>query len=475
MKQEFDVTKLFTRGKSQLQLAITTLVVILLAVSSIFTLVYTYLKTSDAALQSATQMMKATNANTRRDILRYMGTAKRTVTAAAWDFRGLDSVRGHYNEIFSALAGQIRAQREIFAVSVGDSTGSLLMVGKIFDEPKYSVNKAKPLPKEVIYRSHYVDKPGGIEYYLYMNKKMEVVDRENVPAGKITYDARTKAWFKDAEKAKGNAWADVRIYQNGEFGTANIEAIRDAQGKTKLVVMASIALSLNDGISSRLTVGKNGIAFMLDGSGDVIAYPDMDRIIRCEEKPKEEPPKEKTGAPAAPKEAAPRCKFNKVNEINNVALATAFEKYRAKANLGDAGNIPKELEYRDYHKAIRRLDEKGRTAFDKVYTFNEPEQKILLKTPLPKEVMPTVDDVLESINYVYYLRFSAAGEDYLASFQDFPTSYGKEWMIGVLIPTNDFIGALKSTIFQVSLISLFLFLFYRSRRSSMPRTVFSRL
>ena len=54
MKQEFDVTKLFTRGKSQLQLAITTLVVILLAVSSIFTLVYTYLRTSDAALQSAT-------------------------------------------------------------------------------------------------------------------------------------------------------------------------------------------------------------------------------------------------------------------------------------------------------------------------------------------------------------------------------------------------------------------------------------
>lgn len=463
MKQEFDVTKLFTRGKSQLQLAITTLVVILLAVSSIFTLVYTYLRTSDAALQSATQMMKATNGNTRRDILRYMGTAKRTVTAAAWDFRDLASVRGHYNEMFSALAGQIRAQREIFAVSVGDSTGSLLMVGKIFDEPKYSVNKAKPLPKEVVYRSHYVDKPGGIEYYLYMNKKMEVIDRENVPAGKINYDARTKVWFKDAEKAKGNAWTDVRIYQNGEFGTANVEAIRDAQGKTKLVVMASIALSLNDGISSRLTVGKNGIAFMLDGNGDVIAYPDMDRIIRCEEKAKDEAakdkgalPKEKPAAGNPPKEAPPRCRFNKVGEIQNPALAAAFEKYRVKANLSDTSNIPKELEYRDYHKAIRRLDENGRKAFDKVFTFNESEQKILLKEPLPKEVIPTVDDVLESINYTYYLRFSAAGEDYLASFQDFPSSYGKEWMIGVLVPTNDFIGALKSTIFQVSLISLFI-------------------
>ena len=32
------------------------------------------------------------------------------------------------------------------------------------------------------------------------------------------------------------------------------------------------------------------------------------------------------------------------------------------------------------------------------------------------------------------MRFSAAGEEYLASFQDFPESYGKEWMIGILVP-----------------------------------------
>lgn len=459
MKEEFNVAKLFTRGKSQLQLAITTLVVLLLAVSSIFTLVYTYIETSDGALKSAWQMMKSTNGSMRRDVLRYMGTAKRTVTAATWDFRNLSSVRNHYNEMFAAMSGQLRAQREIFAISAGDSTGSLLMVGKIFDEPKYSVNKAKALPAEVAFRSHYVDRPGGIEYYLYMNKKMEVIDRENVPAAQINYDARTKVWYMDADKAKGNAWTDVRIYQNGEFGTANVEAIRDAQGKTKMVVSASIALSLKDGISSRLTVGQNGIAFILDGDGQVIAYPDMDMITQCETVPKEaavkEPaPKAKVAKDAPKKEAAPKCRFSKVDEIGNNALATAFSKYKEKSNLKDAKNIPKKLNYQDYQKAVQRLDEKGREAFDKVYTLNEDQKTIVLNPNLPKDSFVAVNDVLESINYTYSLRLKSGGDEYLASFQDFPPSYGKEWMIGILVPVNDFIGALKTTIMHVTLISL---------------------
>lgn len=484
MKQEFDVTKLFTRGKSQLQLAITTLVVLLLAVSSIFTLVYTYIETSDGALKSAWQMMKSTNRSMRRDVLRYLGTAKRTVTATTYGFKDVSTVRGNYEKLFPVMMGQLKAQREIFAISAGDSTGSLLMVGKIFEDPKYSVNKAKPLPAEVAFRSHYVDKPAGIEYYLYLDKKMKVVDREVVPAGKITYDARTKTWYMDADKAKGNTWTDVRIYGNGEFGTANVEAIRDAAGKTNIVISASIALSLKDGISSRLNVGQNGFAFILDGDGKVIAYPEMDKITRCEEnapepapqagaappptvaKPGQKEPRKKErtakelarqrkqAADPAVKEPPPKCRFAKADEVENPALAAAFHKYKEKSNLSDGKNIPKRLNYQDYHKAVKRLEAEPRKAFDKIYTLNDEKKTITLNPNLPKEVIPTVDDVLESVNYTYNMRFSAAGEEYLASFQDFPDSYGKEWMIGILVPVNDFIGALKTTILHVTLISL---------------------
>ncbi|MFO1525132.1 MAG: adenylate/guanylate cyclase domain-containing protein [Turneriella sp.] len=432
--------KIFTNGKARLQFAVTSILVVLLAVSSIVTLAYTYIHVSDAALRSARQMMKQANSATSRDILRFMGMARRTVRAAAWSFRDIKAVHSNRERLFPLMAGLLRAQREIFAISVGDSHGSLLMVGKIFDDPKYSVDKKKPLPKEVVYRSHFVDRQSTpmTEYYIYMDKDMKVIDREIVSAGKIKYDARTKQWYKDADEHKENTWTDMRIYSNGEFGTANVQAITNDAGDTRLVVSTSIALSLKEGISSRLHIGQNGIGFLVDGDGQLIAYPERNKITKCA------PPGEDGRA---------KCDFQKVTEVGNPALAAAFAKYKERTNLDDEKNIPKRLNFQDYMRAIKRLDEDGREAFDKAYAINEAEKTILLKKPVTKEVKELIPDILDSIGYTYNVRFSANDQEYLASFREFPESYGKEWMIGVLVPVNDFIGGLRKTIFEVILMS----------------------
>jgi adenylate cyclase len=40
--------------------------------------------------------------------------------------------------------------------------------------------------------------------------------------------------------------------------------------------------------------------------------------------------------------------------------------------------------------------------------------------------------------------FHSSGEDYLASFQAFPESFGKHWSIAIVVPVNDFVGSLKT-------------------------------
>lgn len=441
MKADLTFLKLFTRGKSQLQLAVTTMVVLLLAVSSVFTIVYTYIHTSDAALRSARQMMKQANSAMSRDILRYMSTARRTARAAAWNFKDLKTVHGNRERIFPAIAGLLRAQREVFAITVADKHGSVLMVGKIFDDPKYSIDKKKPLPKAVVYRAHWVDRQSKplSENYLYMDKNMKVIDRETRPTGQIKYDATTKQWYKDALEHKENVWTDMRTYSNGEFGAANVEPIKDDSDEVRLVVSASLALSLRDGISSRLQVGQNGIGFLVDGDGQVIAYPERNKIVRC--------------TPAAAEGERPTCAFNKVTEVGNPALAVAFQKFHEKSNLDDDKNIPKRLNYKDYIRGIKRLEDEDQEIFQKAYKVDDAEKKITLNTPLSKEVKEAIPDLLDSIGFTYNVRFEADGKDYLASFRQFPDSYGKDWMIGVLVPVNDFIGRLKSTITEVTLMS----------------------
>lgn len=217
---------LFVRGRVHLHLALTTLFVLLLCASSIAALSYTYLRMSSAATRSAWQTMKATNRGVYRDVLRYLGQAKRTTAAVAWALRDLPTIHDREEWVLPVLAGQVRAQREVFAVSVADASGSLLMVGKTFDEPTYRLNRAKALPPEVEYRIHRVDLTSSpkTEYYRYLRADMTtVVDQETVPADSVRYDARTRRWYREAARQKANAWTEVSLFRNGEFATSNVE------------------------------------------------------------------------------------------------------------------------------------------------------------------------------------------------------------------------------------------------------------
>ncbi len=436
MKNVFRTIKLFARGEVHLHIALTTLFVLLLFTSSVATIAYTYVQTSDAALRSAWQMMKTTNHGIYRDVLRYLGTAKRTNTAAAWTFKDVETIRNHEDRILPVISGLLRAHREVFAVSVGDSSGSLLMVAKIFDEPMYSVNKLKALASEVKYRVHRVDllSEPKTDRYQYLSEDMRLLDEEAVPADSIKYDARTKRWYREAEDHKSNAWTDIALYPNGQFGTSNVEPILNPDGSVRMVVSSTIALSLQEGITSRLNVAQNGRAFVLDEEGELIVYPDRSKITRCD--------------------AAGKCRFNRVSEIGDPALAMAYERYGEKSNLKNPANTPKRLNYRDYSAAVGKLEPQLRTAFDQLYRLDHQNQTILLREDIPDGARQALPQILASIAYTYIVRFKSGNQEYLASFHGFPGHYGKPWTVGALVPIDDFIGGLKATLAQVALISM---------------------
>jgi len=439
MKNVFRTLKLFARGEVHLHLALTTLFVLLLFASSISALAYTYVQTSNAALKSAWQMMATTNQGIYRDVLRYLGTAKRSTTAVAWSLKDSTTIHDDGNRILPIIEGQLRAQREVFALSVGDSTGSLLMVAKIFDDPKYSVKKSKALPPEVKYRIHRVDLLGEpkTETYQYLSEDMKLLDEESVPGQSIQYDSRTKPWYREALEHKVNAWTDVILFKNGQFGATNVEPIL-FEGNTRMAVSATIALSLHDGITSRLKVADHGLAFVLDEEGKLIIHPDRTKITHCD--------------------GSGDCRFNKVSEIGDPVLATAYKCYKEKSDLRNPVNTPQQLNYHDYLAALGRLKPEERAALDRLYRVDDKRHTILLRQGVDKASLRTLPNVLISIAYRYDVQFTSGGKEYLASFHGFPERYGKPWTVGTLVPVDDFVGGLKRTLAHVVLISLALLL-----------------
>jgi adenylate cyclase len=432
----FRIRGLFTRGESRLRFALPTLFVFLLVASSVSTIVYTYVQTSDAALRAAWQMMKATNGGIYKDVVRYMGMGRRTSNAVAISLKDARSVHDDQATILPLLIGQVHAQKEIFAMTVGDRTGSLAMAGKIFDDPKYSVDTSKALPPEVKYRTHVVDRSSNppTETYRYLSADLKVIDEERIPSDAINYDARTKLWYREAERKKANTWSDVTIYRNGEFGTSNAEPIQGPDGATQLVVSSTIALSLREGITTRLSVAQHGTAFVVDDEGRLIIHPNRAKITRCDQ--------------------AGACRFNKVDEVGDEVLASAFQQYKKRANLGDAANTPAKLNHRDYSAAVLKLDPELRAAFDQLYVVDNAKETILLRDAIPERARLALPEVLAAIGYSYNMRFTSGHVEYLASFHGFPSQYGKPWIVGTIVPVDDFIGALKKTTLQVAIISM---------------------
>ena len=232
MKKDVDALKIFTRGKSKLHLAVTTFFIILLAITSIVTLTYTYIETSDAALKSARQMMKSANVGISKDVLRYMSMARRTVRATTWSLKDAQNIRDNKAKIFSIISGQLRAQREIFTIIVGDNSGSVLSVGKIFEDPKYSVDKSKSLPPEVIFRSHFVDRLSypKSEYYTYYNKNFEEIGCSGVSgsSGTVGYSGSSYKNFGHSSSSSNLPILEdlefipinpIKIQNSGLYGT----------------------------------------------------------------------------------------------------------------------------------------------------------------------------------------------------------------------------------------------------------------
>ncbi|MBN2716808.1 MAG: adenylate/guanylate cyclase domain-containing protein [Deltaproteobacteria bacterium] len=274
------------------------------------------------------------------------------------------------------------------------------------------------------------------ETYQYLDADMKVIDEETRPPEEITErrDARRRRWYKEAMRTKENVWTDVAVYRNGEFGTSNATPVLNADGSVRLIISSSIILSLKDGIASRLNVAENGIAFVVDGKGQLLIHPDQSKVTRCS----------KEG----------ECRFSRITEIGDSALAAAFVAYSKKTDLRLAANTPRRLNYQEYRRRIDRLDPTTGKAFNELYRIDEQAKRIRLRDDVSESARRLLPEILSGIRYTYNVRFTSLGTEYLASFHPFPVRFGKPWIVGTMVPMNDFVGRLTSTLEEVAIFSL---------------------
>ena len=122
-----------------------------------------------------------------------------------------------------------------------------------------------------------------------------------------SYDPRQRPWYIDA-KAKGKLiWTKPYIfYTSQKPGLTAASPVLQEEGELHGVVGVDIEIDEISTFLSKLKVGKNGMAFILSRNGDVIAFPDMDKL--------RQPMEEGNGS----------YRLTKINELDSIPCQKAF-------------------------------------------------------------------------------------------------------------------------------------------------------
>ncbi len=132
--------------------------------------------------------------------------------------------------------------------------------------------------------------PGGFRTKVILNDKgtrtTRIIwrDRGMNAAGdemspKDNYDPRTRPWYKKAMAKKDIVWSDPYIfYTSQKPGITIAGPIYAETGELNGIIGVDIEIDQLSTFIGNLNIGKNGRAFMINNNGDVVAFPNLEKI-----------------------------------------------------------------------------------------------------------------------------------------------------------------------------------------------------
>ncbi|MBN2126317.1 MAG: Cache 3/Cache 2 fusion domain-containing protein [Deltaproteobacteria bacterium] len=213
--------------------------------------------------------------------------------------------------------------------------------------------------------------------WLYRDRQGQITGRETDPSE--TYDPRIRPWYIAAKSTGDLSWTDVYVFYSGKKPgiTASVPVFSGDRFLGALGV--DIELEQISQFLKGLRIGKTGRAFILNGRGNIVAFPDPSELNTTDR-------------------ASGQVRINNIRTVKDRAAATSFEQLEPSAAKG--GDAPVTLK------------EKRLFSFD-----NEGQRFVAMYTPFPLE---------SKLN----------------------------WLVGVIVPEDDFLGEAKRTNIFVLLISL---------------------
>jgi len=175
---------------------------------------------------------------------------------------GLDTTFERY------IRGVVLEHEQIDLFYYGNEAGNFLQAAQLGDE---------------IY-TKFINRDSGsaVTEFHYFNADLELKRNETLVDD--PYDPRVRPWYEGVKESGNTYWTEPYIFhETGKPGITVACPVPGADGVMKGVVAADITLSGLSEFLRSIDSGANGLAFILDASGNLVAYPQPEKMVQVEE------------------------------------------------------------------------------------------------------------------------------------------------------------------------------------------------
>lgn len=115
-------------------------------------------------------------------------------------------------------------------------------------------------------------------------ERWQFLDRDRKPVGGIltrpaTYDPRRRPWYELANAASGAIKTELYVFSS--TGAPGLTMAKRVPGPARAVFGLDLTLDTLSGFLRQAKIGEGGTAFLFEADGDLVAYPDPEKVARA--------------------------------------------------------------------------------------------------------------------------------------------------------------------------------------------------
>jgi class 3 adenylate cyclase len=234
--------------------------------SIVFIAIYSYHSNRLDALDLTDDLLETLDRQIAAEVENYLAPASDMARLAANIINDPSFGITEHSQI-EALAIQIlKNYPQLTIISIAEAKGKFIMPKKM---PDGSIH------------TKIIEREGNTKRVKWVRRDAsgKVVGEEEVTGD--TYDARTRPWYLGAAKTRGLFWTDVYIFFSDQKpGVTAAMPVYDDNDQLLGVLGADIQLDELSKFFKNLAVGRNGQALIIDQQGRLVAYPQVDRMLK---------------------------------------------------------------------------------------------------------------------------------------------------------------------------------------------------